>query len=320
MAGIHIHGTGSAVPEKIMTNEDLSNILDTSDEWIFSRTGIKKRHIKNENEAVHVFAVKAAKEAIESAKKRDPDFSENKIKLIITATMTSDYVFPSVSCIVQKELGLSLEAAAFDISAACTGFVYALQSAYGILGTSQNGYALIIGAECMSTVLDYSDRSSCVLFGDGAGAAVISFDGSEKSLFASVAGTQGDTEILYCLRKPKGDGYLHMKGGTVYSFAATTLKKAIEELLKKSGLSMNEIDMVVCHQANSRIIDSVKKKYPGHEHKFFKNMDEYANTSAASVAIAIDDLYKRDILKKEMKIITAAFGAGLSWNGIILTI
>lgn len=320
MSGIKIKGTGYKLPEKIVTNDDLSRSLDTNDEWIFSRTGIHERHIAQNEESVFTLALEAAKSAIDKATADDIDFSKEKIIAVIVATMTSDYVFPSVACMLQKELGLENNIKAFDISAACTGFVYALQTAYGILNLHKDGYLLVVGSECMSRILNYKDRSTCVLFGDGAGAAVIRHDASQESVFIELSGTYSDSETLYCDISKNGDGYVHMDGGKVYRFATSSLKKAVDMLLKESKLTMDDIDYVVCHQANARIIESVKRKYPGHESKFFMDMESFANTSAASVALALSDMYEKRILKESMKIITVAFGAGLSWNAVLMTI
>jgi 3-oxoacyl-[acyl-carrier-protein] synthase-3 len=322
MSGVKVIGTGYSLPVKVVTNDDLSKVVDTNDEWIYSRTGIKSRHIISGDEAVHTLAVSSAEKAIKNAYENDSDFSKDKIIAVYVATMTSSYVFPSTACIVQKELELPESIKAFDISAACTGFVYALQTAADTLQThgGDEGYVLVIGSECMSRTLNFSDRSSCVLFGDGAGSVIIKKDDSESSVFMQLSGTEGNTEVLHCGTYNGGDGYLHMDGGKVYKFAITSLNGAIKKLLENSGSTMEDIDYVVCHQANSRIIDSVKKKYPGHEHKFFMNMETCANTSAASVSIAMADMYEKGLLKSGMKIITVAFGAGLSWNAVLMTV
>lgn len=325
MPGIYIAGTGYKVPEKILDNDELSRTLDTSDEWIVRRTGIRRRHIAGKEESVWQLALEASRRAVENARKAEPEFSKDQIAAVITATMTSDYACPSVSCILQKELGLPEELEAFDLSAACTGYVYALHTAYGILKEQQQEkqkepYALVVGSECMSRIMDYSERSVCVLFGDGAGAAVIGLDLSEKACFSFLAGTSGNTESLYCRFGEEGDGFMHMNGPEVYRFATTSLRKSIDTLLARNGLTMDSVDWIICHQANARIIESVRKNYPGHEEKFFMDMDEYANTSGASVAIALADMYERKLLRTGMKVIMAAFGAGLSWNAMLLTI
>lgn len=317
MSGIKIVGTGLALPQKVVSNEALSKTIDTSDEWIFSRTGIHSRYIAGEGENVYSLAKEAAQKAIEKAAKQDEEFSKEKIKAVFAATMTSDHIFPSVACMLQKELGLEKDIKAFDISAACTGFVYALQTAYGTFCAGCEEYILVLGAECMSSILNFQDRSTCVLFGDGAGAAILKKDHRKESCFLEISGTEGNDEVLFCEKK---EDFIHMNGGQVYRFATKALRGAIQQLLEKSQNTMDDIDYLVCHQANARIIDSVKRKYPGQEEKFFMNMEHFANTSAASVAIAMADMYEKEILKPGMKIITAAFGAGLSWSGILMTI
>ena len=320
MAGIQILGTGLSVPGKILSNDDLSRMLDTSDEWIVKRTGIRRRHITDGGEAVHTLAVNAAGKAVMNAEASDSDFTRDKLSAVITATMTSDYVCPSVSCILQKELGLPQATESFDISAACTGFVFALHTAFCILNERKGGYALVTGSECMSRIMDYTDRACCVLFGDGAGAAVIRYDASDNAIFHFIAGTEGNTDDLYCSRGKGQDGFLHMNGGKVYRFASVSLKKAIERLLDECHITMDDVDMMVCHQANARIIESVRKNFPGHEHKFYMNMEEYANTSSASVALAMADMFEKGLLHSGMRVITAAFGAGLSWNAALMTL
>ncbi len=347
MAGLKIIGTGHALPRNVVSNDDLGKIIDTNDEWIYTRTGIKTRRIAREEEAVHILARRAAEAAIKKAAENDSAFSKDKIKAVLVATMTSDFVFPSVSCILQKELGLKNDIKAFDLSAACTGFIYAMQSAYELLNTDSRGYVLVVGAECMSRVLNFDDRSTSVLFGDGAGAALVCFDDSKESMFKEVSGSEGNLTDLYCRIKKRNegsydsllgenktlegeavycggenepDGFLHMNGGAVFVFATTALKKAINTLLDATGLTMNDIDMVVCHQANARIINHVKKKFPEDGHKFFMDLEEYANTSAGSVAIALSDMYEKALIRPGMKLILASFGAGLSWNGILMTV
>ena len=320
MAGIQIIGTGSAVPEKTVTNDEMSTWLDTSDEWIYQRTGIHRRHIASEGESCHDFAIRAARAALQKAQEADSGFSKDKIIAVLTATMTSDYICPSVSCILQSELGLPENIAAYDICAACTGYVYALHNAYRMLLENPDGYVLTVGSECMSRMVDYRERSVCVLFGDGAGAAVLKFDPGRNSFFLPIAGTRGNRKDLYCAKPPLSNGYLHMNGQEVYRFASVSLRSAIERLLEKSGLAIEQIDQVVCHQANARIIDSVRRRFPGSEDKFYQHMEEYANTSAASVALVMDEMFQKGILHEHMTIICAAFGAGLSWNAVLMTL
>ena len=327
MAGVKIVGAGCALPEHRVTNEALCESLDTDNEWIVSRTGIRSRYIARGEENAASLAVSAAKRAMEAAEKNDPAFSKERITAVLTATMTSDDVFPSVSCVLQKALSLPQEITAFDISAACTGFVYALQTANALLAqdcgadeAADSPYVLVVGSECMSRVLDFTDRSSCILFGDGAGAVVLKRNPSPDGIFLTCAKTSGNSEDLYCTKVPAGDGFLHMNGQKVYRFATTSLRGAMENLMDRAGMTLAEIDYVVCHQANARIIDSVRRHYPGFEDRFFMNLEHVANTSAASVAIALADLFGQGKLREGMRILAVAFGAGLSCSGILMTI
>ena len=310
MNGIRIVSTGRAVPSKIVTNDDMSKIVDTSDEWISTRTGIKQRYFCN-NEKNWEIAVKAAKNAIEKG-----NIDKNKIGLIIVATFTPDYAFPSVACLAQKELGLRCDIMAFDMNAACTGFLYALNVAEGILNSSGEKYALVIGSEQISTRLNMEDRGTCVLFGDGAGAAII-----EKSVsknYSSVMGAEGNTTALVCPGQAMENQYILMDGKKVFKFAVSTVGSVINELLAKTDNTLDNIDYVVCHQANERIIKSIIKQFNCKPEKFYMNMSEYGNTSAASIPIALDEMYEKGLLSHGKKIICVGFGAGFTWGGMLL--
>ncbi len=311
MKGIRIVSTGSAVPEKQVTNDDLSLIVETSDEWISSRTGIKSRY-KCENESCVSLATEAARVAIERA-----GIDKNEIGLVIVATQTGDYAFPSVACMVQKNLGLSEELTAFDVGAACSGFLMGLGAARGLLEASNKRYGLVIGSEQLSKILDYTDRGSCILFGDGAGAVLIE---SADKPFYQKAWSRGNEEVLYCLGAGNNDVKLTMKGNEVFKFAVTVMASAIEEVLSAVGLGMADLDYCICHQANARIIGHVQKKYPGFEDKFYMNIENYGNTSAASIPIVIDEVTRAGKLKPGSKIVCVAFGAGLTWSGLYIEI
>lgn len=315
MKGIHIVATGRAIPKKILTNDDMSKIVETSDEWITERTGIKQRHICEE-ETCKSLAVNAAKKAIEEAIEKE-GLELKDIGVVVVATATSTYAFPSTACLVQKELGLGKDTMSFDISAACSGFIYGLEVCRGLLHGSQKKYALLIGAEQISRILDFTDRSSCILFGDGAGAAVLRTD---DSLYAHKAWSNGNDEVLYCPGVGIDGAKLKMDGQEVFKFAVRALKQGMEEVMEEAELTMEDVDYVVCHQANRRIIEHVMKKYPGQEEKFYINIDKYANTSAASIPIALDEMREKGLLKEGMKIVTVGFGAGLTWSGAVLTI
>lgn len=309
MQGIKIVATGRALPRKIVTNDDLSRLVDTSDEWIFTRTGIRQRYFCEE-ETCQSLAIEAAKKAVEKA-----GVDKREIGMVVVATATADNVFPSVACMVQNALELEKEVLAFDLSAACSGFLYGLGVCHHVLLNQDKKYALLIGSEQMSRILDMKDRSTCVLFGDGAAAAVITLDENE---FYQKVWSDGNDEALSCKGVGQENQYLFMEGSKVFKFAVKAIAQGIDEILEKSGKMIADIDYVVCHQANERIIDHVSRKYQGV--KFYKNMDRYANTSAASIPIALDEMYEKGMLKEGMQIICVGFGAGFTWSSALLTI
>ena len=309
MQGIKIVATGRALPQKVVTNDDLSRLVDTSDEWISTRTGIRQRYFCEE-ETCQSLAILAAKRAVEKA-----EIDKKQIGLVIVATATGDHVFPSVACMVQNALGLETEVLAFDLSAACSGFLYGLGVCKSVLSGQDKKYALLIGSEQMSRILDMEDRSTCVLFGDGAAAAVLTLEENE---FYQKAWSDGNDEALSCKSVGYKNQHLLMEGSKVFKFAVKAIAQGIDEILEKAGKTMEDIDYVVCHQANERIIDHVSRKYEGV--KFYKNMDRYANTSAASIPIALDEMYEKGMLKEGMQIICVGFGAGFTWSSALLTI
>lgn len=316
-SGIHILGTGRALPEGILTNDDLSRMVDTSDEWIRTRTGIGQRHICGDETCVSL-ALEAARKAIGKAFSNEAALDE--IGVVLVATTTGDYAFPSVACMVKEGLGLSEDVMAFDISAACAGFIYGLEVVRSLLVTGRKRYALIIGGEQMSRVTDFTDRSTCVLFGDGAGAAVVELS---DGIYCHRAWSRGDDKVLYCPGVHNSDGVksvIHMEGNQVFKFAVTVIGQGIDAVLEGTGLTMDDIDYVVCHQANERIIDHVRKKYKTDEAKFYKNIERYGNTSAASVPIALDEMHEKGLLKPGMRIICVGFGAGLVWSSVLFTV
>ena len=315
MKGIHIVATGRAIPKKILTNDDMSKIVDTSDEWIVERTGISQRHICEE-ETCKSLAVEAAKKAIEEAIEKE-GLDRKDIGVVVVATATSTYAFPSTACLVQKELGLEKDTMSFDIAAACSGFIYGLEVCRGLLRGNQKKYALLIGSEQLSRIVDFTDRSSCILFGDGAGAAILRLD---DSTYAHKAWSDGNADVLSCEGVGVDGAKLKMDGQEVFKFAVRALKQGMEEVMADAGVSIEEVDYVVCHQANRRIIEHVMKKYPGQEEKFYINIAEYANTSAASIPIALDEMREKGLLKEGMKIVTVGFGAGLTWSSALLTV
>lgn len=315
MKGIQIIATGRAVPKKILDNQEMSTLVETSDEWIRTRTGIGQRHICKE-ESCSSLAVQAGKRALEQAMSQY-GIKKDDIGFVVVATTTPDYAFPSVACQVQEALGLSEEIMAFDLSAACSGFLYGLDVCRSLLQTGKKQYALLIGSEQMSRIVDYTDRSSCILFGDGAGAAILQ---ASDQLYVQKNWSRGDVDTLFCQGVGKEQAYVHMNGNKVFRFAVTVLRDSIQQVLKEAELTMDDIDYVVCHQANARIIEHVKQKYPGQENKFYLNIEQYGNTSAASIPIALDEMMEKGMLKPGMKVICVGFGAGFTWSCVLFRI
>jgi len=308
---LKIISTGHYVPKKCLTNEDLEKIVDTSDEWIYSRTGVKNRHIVESPkiEDTSDLAYKAALDAINKV-----NYDINKIDLIITATFTPDYRSPSVANLVQAKLGLShKEIPCFDINAACTGFIYALNIASQMLNSQNYKSVLVIGAEVISKFVDYTDRSTCVLFGDGAGAIILEKTLENKPAYFYTV-SQGELDKLIYV-----DDFVHMNGKEVYLFATNTIEKAIKKILNSTNMTFNDIATIIPHQANLRIIQSVAKKLELDMSKFFINIEKYGNTSAASVAIALDEFVSTNA-KPDDKVLLVGFGGGFTYGATILTI
>lgn len=311
MNGIQIIATGKALPESGYDNNRLSTMVDTTDEWIRTRTGIGHRYICQKESCVSL-AVEAARHAL----KGHSDLRE-KIGAVIVATSTGDYIFPSVACMAAKQLNLRKDLLAFDLGAACSGFLYGMEVSRNFLASHPDEYVLLIGAEQLSRIVDYTDRGICILFGDGAGAALLGY--SEKK-YLHHSGCDGNEEVLSCRGAGFDQACIQMKGNAVFRFAVTTLQENIDHLLEELDLSIKEIDYVICHQANARIIDHVRKKYPGAEKKFCMNLEQYGNTSAASIPILMHEMYEQGKLQTGMKIICVGFGAGLTWGGTYMEI
>lgn len=307
--GISLVATGKALPQKVITNDDLGKIVDTSDEWIYTRTGIKSRY-KCEDESCASLAILASKNALMKA-----SIDKDEIGLIVVATSTPDNVVPSTAAMIQKALGLSEEVMTFDLSAACTGFIYALAVANGILHTGQKKYALVVGSEEMSRITDYTDRGTCILFGDGAGAAIIKKSDND---FCQKSYTRGNDEVLQCKGVGKEKAFISMKGNEVFKFAVTVLHQGILDVLEESNMTLDDVDYVVCHQANERIIGHVRKKFKGYEDKFIINLEQYGNTSAASIPITLADMDSAGKIKNGNKVIFVGFGAGLTWSSALI--
>ena len=310
-----ICGTGSYVPAKIYNNHDIAKFVDTSDAWIQERTGIICRHIV-EDETTSSMAVEAAKRALENAKVEADD-----IDLILVATMTPDKLTPGIACIVQKELN-AVSATGIDLNAACSGFVFAYNTAQSYIAAGMAETVLVVGSESLSNIVDWEDRGSCILFGDGAGAVVLRAEEGEIKPFVTHSdGAKG--EVLLCeSRHQKGwerkHTNLYMDGKEVFKFAVKKVPEVIQEVLAKTVYKTEDIDCFILHQANRRIIESVAKRMNVGIEKFPMNIQEYGNTSSASIPILLDEMNKEGKLKRGQKIVMAGFGAGLSWGASLL--
>ncbi len=321
---VGITGVGSFVPQKIITNYDLANIVDTSNQWIIERTGIEERRIAEDTIATSDLATIAAQRAMEDAKVLPKD-----IDLILVATISPDHIFPSTACIVQDKIG-AINAAAFDINAGCTGYIYALTTAKAFIKSGIYKRVLVIGSEVLSKIVNWKDRNTCILFGDGAGACVVEACEEGLGIIAEELGSDGSKGDVLTVpaggsRKPssletleKGLNYIQMDGKEVFKFAVRTMEKSSKAILKKAGLDSKDIDLLIPHQANIRIIDSAMKKLKLPREKVFINLNKYGNTSAASVPVALDEALKSKKIKKGDNLLLVAFGAGLTWGSILL--
>ncbi len=320
MSYARITGTGSYLPEKILTNHDLENMVDTSDEWIRDRTGIKQRHIAGEKEYTVDLAEKAARNAIEAA-----GISVKDIDLVIVATTTPDRVFPSTACLLQQRLNIH-GCAAFDVQAVCTGFVYALGVADQFFKAGTARCALVVGAETLSRILDWTDRNTCVLFGDGAGAVVLQSD-EETGILSSHLHADGSYEhlltVTYGVSTGKreileGSGGISMKGNEVFKMAVNTLGRIVDETLQHNNMQKSDIDWLVPHQANIRIINATAKKLSMSLDHVVVTVDKHGNTSAASVPLALDVAVRDGRIKKGETLMLEAFGGGFTWGSVLL--
>ena len=315
----HIIGWGMYVPPNILTNADLAKTVDTSDEWIRERTGIHQRHIASSKESTAMMALHAAREAIERA-----DVDPNEIDLVIVATATPEYPFPATACLVQDALGAS-RAGAFDLEAGCSGFVYALSTAAGMIRGEMYKTILVIGAETLSRIVDWNDRATCVLFGDGAGAVVLQAREEPGGVMASVLGSDGSGGELLMVpgggaKHPAGPDtvlskahFVKMNGREVYRFATRVMASAAKQAIEQAGWTLNHIDLFIPHQANARIIDSAAKALNLTPDKVFVNLERYGNTSAASIPIALCEAIESDRIHAGDHIVMVGFGAGLTW-------
>lgn len=324
MRSVGILGIGHYVPEKVLTNFDLEKIVDTSDEWITERTGIKQRHIAADSEATSDMSVLAAEKAL-----ADAGVAAEELDLVIVATASPDHAFPSTACLVQDRIGAK-NAAAFDLSAGCSGFVYSLGVASQMIKSGLYNKALIIGAETLSRIMNWQDRNTCVLFGDGAGAAVIGVVDDGYGVLGIDLGADGNGgKYLYQpaggSRKPasaetveNNEHTIHMNGQEVFKFAIQIMGKTAKKALANAGMKPEDLDLLVPHQANLRIISSAAKRLKMPMEKVWVNVDKYANTSAASIPIALCEAQAAGALKKGDNILLVGFGAGLTWSAIVL--
>lgn len=316
---------GSFLPGKILTNQDLEKMVETSDEWIVSRTGMKERRIANPDEPPSLMAIHAAQKALE-----DSQISAGDIDMILVATMTPDYITPSTAALVQAKLGAS-KAGALDIQAACTGFLYGLSIAKAFIESNLYRNVLVIATEKLSTIIDYKDRNTCVLFGDGASAAVVSGQGTGLAIDSFCLGADGEVSDLLMIpaggaRQPssletvsQGLHFLRMEGKEVFKHAVRRMTAAAKECLAKTGLTESQIDWLVPHQANIRIIEALGKSFDISHERVYKTVHKYGNTSASSVAIALEELIHEQPIKDGERILLVGFGAGLTWGALILT-
>jgi len=321
---VSIIGTGSYVPEKRLTNEDLSKIVETSDDWITTRTGIKERRIAAKDENTSDMAARAALKAIEQAK-----ISSEEIELILVATATPDMLFPATACFVQKKIG-ARNAACVDISAACAGFIFGLEIGQQFITSHTYDTVLVIGAEKLTSITNWTDRNTCVLFGDGAGAAILRHRGSAHGVISTHIGSDGQfTDILFMpgggsrcpITRDNVDlnlNTIHMIGKEVYKQAVTAMIDASKKALDKAGLSIHDIACVIPHQANLRIIEAIADRLKIPLEKFYVNLDKYGNTSAAAVAIALDEANRSGRIKSGDYILMVVFGGGLTWASTVI--
>lgn len=317
-------GTGSATPEKILTNSDLEKMVDTSDQWITERTGVKERRIADEGTAASDLSLDACRKAIEEAK-----ITPDEIDLILVGTVTPDFLLPSTACILQDRLGAK-KAAVLDIVAACSGFIYGLSIAEAYITSGKYQTVLVIGVEILSKVTNWSDRDTCVLFGDGAGAAVVQATNSDKGIVATYL--SGDGSLANLLHIPvggtrtpltpenihEGSHFIQMKGSEVFKSAVRSMGDAAQKVIEMGGISQQDVDLLIPHQANIRIIEATARRIKLPMDKVYVNIHRYGNTSAASVPIALDEARKNGTIKDGSRVVVVAFGAGFTWGSALI--
>ncbi len=323
LKGSKITGVGYYVPEKILTNADLEKIVDTSDKWIVERSGIRERHIAGDDQAASDLAYEASLKALEKAGVKAEELDQ-----IIVGTATSDMIFPATACLLQHMLGAK-KAAAYDLTAACSGFIFGVSIADSMILSGKAEKILVVGVELLSRITDYTDRATCVLFGDGAGAAVIESCLPEEGILSTFIKTDGEyTDLLYLpgggSREPlteesikKGEQYIHMKGSELFKYAVKAMVQAAKEALSSVGLGPEDVDILIPHQANIRIIEGVRKRLKLKKEQVVINIDRMGNTSTASIPIAFGELEESKVIKKGDLVLLVAFGGGLTWGSIL---
>jgi 3-oxoacyl-[acyl-carrier-protein] synthase III len=320
----HIVGWGMAVPERVLSNGDLCAMVDTSDEWIRQRTGIVERHIAGEGETTLSLALRASQAALEVAN-LDPAL----LDLVVVATITPDYAFPATACLLQDALGAE-RAAAFDLSAGCSGFVYALSVVAGMIAAGDYKHCLVVGAETLSRITDWTDRNTCVLFGDGAGAVILEANGAQGGILSSVLGSDGSGKEL--LIQPAGGSAqpasaetvqarkhtVQMDGRQVFRFATRIMPDVSRRVLSKAGLTVEDVSLVIPHQANDRILQAAARNLGIDEGRVYSNLSRYGNTSSASIPIALCEAIEYGLVKRDAVLLLTGFGAGLTWAAMLL--
>lgn len=324
MIKTRIISTGASVPEQVITNDDLSKIVDTSDEWITQRTGIKKRHISGGENTSH-FAINTARQVLERA-----EVAAEDVDLIIVASVTADYGTPSLACMVQKEIG-AVNAVAFDVNAACSGFMFALSIADKYIKTGMYENAIVIGAETLSKIVDWKDRATCVLFGDGSGGAYVE-KSEDMGILEEKLGAKGElwniltqgyvgcSNAFNDIKHEKDNlWYVNMDGRAVFKFATKAVTKSIERVMDNAGVKADEIKYVVPHQANARIVDIISRKLGIAHDKCYMNMSEYGNTSSASIPIVLNELNEKGLIERGDKLLLTGFGGGMTWGTMLIS-
>ena len=314
MNGIKLKGTGLSVPSRVVTNDDLSKIVETNEEWIISRTGIRTRYHMAQGETITAITVEAARKALDNA-----GVKPEEIGACIVATLTPEHLVPSAACMVQKELGLPCDIPCFDLNAACTGFLFAMHTMECLLNASPRKYGLVIGAENLSRITNWADRGTCILFGDGAAAAVVECREGWPSISA-VLGCHGEEHMLHVpgTETPGQRSLIEMEGTKVFKFAVQAVPYCMEQVLEKTGKTIEDVDFFVFHQANARIIDLVVKKFHIPPEKYYKNIDKFGNTSAASIPLVLSELHQMGRVGSGSKVLMVGFGGGLTWGGALM--